>query len=166
MNAKLDKAVTMQRAQALTRLQYGALCYRFDGDTPLVLLITSRGTGRWILPKGWPIPGLDGAATAAREAWEEAGVVGRVSPVPLGAYHYVKLLDKRREVPCKVEVYPLCVARLEDEYPETGQRQRVWFAATEAARKVDEPELKQLLGTLDPMALRRLCPTATGPHST
>ncbi|MCE8513267.1 NUDIX hydrolase [Ruegeria pomeroyi] len=166
MNAKLDKAVTMQRAQALTRLQYGALCYRFDGDTPLVLLITSRGTGRWILPKGWPIPGLDGAATAAREAWEEAGVVGRVSPVPLGAYHYVKLLDKRREVPCKVEVYPLCVARLEDEYPETGQRQRRWVPLADSAALVDEPGLHQLLMGIDPVALRGLCQSSGMPRST
>lgn len=166
MNAKLDRTVTMQRAQALPRLQYGALCFRLDGGTLQVLLITSRGTGRWILPKGWPMPGLDGAATAEREAWEEAGVVGQVFPVRLGAYHYVKLLDKRCEVPCRVEIHPLCVVRLEEEYPEAGQRQRVWVSVAEAARRVDEPELKQLLGSLDPVALRRLCPTAAGPHST
>ncbi|AAV96289.1 NUDIX hydrolase [Ruegeria pomeroyi] len=157
MNAKLDRKAILQTAEALPRLQYGALCCRFDGDLPQVLLITSRGTGRWILPKGWPIPALDGAATAAREAWEEAGATGQVAPDSLGTYCYVKLLDKRREVPCKVEVFALCVTALAEDYPEAGQRRRQWVTPAEAAALVDEPGLQQLLIGLDPVALRGMC---------
>ena len=145
MNAKLDKTVTMQRAQALPRLQYGALCYRFDGDTPLVLLITSRGTGRWILPKGWPVPGCTAAQSAAMEAWEEAGVRGQVLDHCLGRYSYPKWRPGLPPLPLGVAVYPLKVSGLAADFPERGQRRRKWLMPASAAELVQEPGLARIL---------------------
>lgn len=136
------------------RTQFGALCWRASGDSIEVLLITSRETGRWVIPKGWPIKGLAPEAAATREAWEEAGVEGSADPGCIGLYSYDKGLGKaqgprRRLVPCVVAVYPLKVKALHMDFPERGQRRRKWFAPKKAARKVDEPELQALLAALD-----------------
>ena len=66
--------------------QVAALCWRLRKNTLQFVLITSRDTGRWVIPKGWPVPGLALSAAAASEAWEEAGVIGRISDQPLGDY--------------------------------------------------------------------------------
>ncbi len=134
----------------VTRVQYGAVCWRIAAGCVQVLLITSRDTGRWIIPKGWPVAGLTGEATAAREAWEEAGVVGAPHPESIGLYTYDKLVDAERAIPCMVAVYPLKVRRLHSRYPESHQRRRKWFSPDKAARKVDEPELKHLLDAFVP----------------
>ena len=127
------------------RMQYGALCWR-EADAGLeVLLITSRDTGRWIIPKGWPIAGLAPEAAAAQEAWEEAGVTGTISPDPLGRYGYDKVLTPDMALPCAVSVYALRVAALARKFPERDQRRRKWFTAEKAARKVAEPDLRALL---------------------
>ncbi len=76
---------------AAPRVQYAALPHR-GGAQPEILLVTSRETGRWVIPKGWPMKGKSGSEAAAREAFEEAGVVGEIAPEPLGAYGYVKFL--------------------------------------------------------------------------
>ncbi|MEJ2518437.1 MAG: NUDIX hydrolase, partial [Methyloceanibacter sp.] len=111
-----------------------------------ILLVTSRGTGRWIVPKGWPIEGLDSPATALQEAWEEAGVrCGKPSLKPLGSYHYEKGLPGDWSVPVTTIVYPVRVLELSSEYPESDQRTRKWVSPSEAAELVDEPELKELL---------------------
>ncbi|SEN07031.1 8-oxo-dGTP pyrophosphatase MutT, NUDIX family [Gemmobacter aquatilis] len=138
--------------EAELRTQYGALCWR-DGKEGLeVLLITSRETGRWVIPKGWPIKNLPPEHSAAREAWEEAGVEGRADPHCLGLYSYDKALGKlpgpRASVPCLVAVYPLKVDALANRFPEAGQRKRKWFSPRKAARKVAEPELQALLAHL------------------
>lgn len=131
------------------RTQYGAICWRRLGDKIEVLLITSRDTGRWIIPKGWPIAGLTPDASAAREAFEEAGVEGRVSATCIGLYSYDKglspALGPSVTVPCVVAVFPLQVKGLRDRFPESCERRRKWFSPKKAARKVAEPELQSIL---------------------
>ena len=134
------------------RTQFGALCYRVRQDKVQVLLITSRGTGRWILPKGWPIGGAAPTEAAAQEAWEEAGVEGRVMGNCLGIYSYVKVDDSER-LPCIVAIFPIKVKRLQDEYPEADQRQRKWFSLKKAANLLTEPELRQIVRDFDPTTL-------------
>ncbi len=126
-------------------LQHGALCYRLREGKPEVLLITSRGTGRWIIPKGWPVPGEDGAGSALVEAWEEAGVRGKAGPAPLGRYGYRKALQGGEEIPLTVEVWPVAVEKLASRFPERKERRRKWFSPKKAARKVHEAELAELI---------------------
>ncbi len=132
------------------RLQVAALCYRFAHGRAEVLLVTSRDTGRWVLPKGWPMPGRSPARTAAREAFEEAGVLGRVAQTPIGSFHYRKILDDGSSLPCRVEVFPLAVRRLLRDFPERRQRVRKWMTMAKAAARVAEPELRDLLLTFRP----------------
>jgi len=128
--------------------QYAALCYRTDHGKREILLITSRDTGRWVLPKGWPIKGLTPAESAAREAWEEAGVCGKPGKKCAGLYSYDKALGPEKAVHCVVSVYPIKVEKLRDNFPEAGQRKRKWFSPKKAARNVAEPELSRLLLSL------------------
>jgi 8-oxo-dGTP pyrophosphatase MutT (NUDIX family) len=142
------------------RIQYGALCWR-EADAGLeVLLITSRDTGRWIIPKGWPIPGLAPEAAAAQEAWEEAGVQGPVNPLCLGRYGYQKCLTPEAQVPCAVAVYGLQVSQMSDSFPEAGERQRQWFHASLASTLVNEPDLGRLIGSFVPPPTGRPSPIA------
>ncbi|PJE32525.1 NUDIX domain protein [Pseudooceanicola marinus] len=134
--------------------QYCALCYRIVKDKPQILLITSRGTKRWILPKGWPMKSRTPGQAALREAYEEAGVIGRVSETALGLFPYMKTADKREEIPCVGIVYPVHVRLLKAEYPEAGERKRKWFSRKKAAKQVAEPELARILKTFDPSKLR------------
>jgi len=134
----------------LERAQMAALCYRWQDGKLKVLLITSRGTGRWILPKGWPMEGRTGAETAQQEAWEEAGVIAsHVARAPLGSYGYAKDMGEAPAVPSRVpvraEVYAVKVQRLADSFPEMTQRTRAWVTPVQAAGRVDEPELRTLL---------------------
>lgn len=129
-------------------VQSGAVCWRKHRSRIEVLLITSRDTGRWVIPKGWTISGLSPAESAAREAWEEAGVKGDVSDVSLGDFRYDKILSGATARPCQVQVFALHVSALSDRFPEHKQRRRKWFDAALAARKVQEPELRNLLATL------------------
>jgi 8-oxo-dGTP pyrophosphatase MutT (NUDIX family) len=102
-----------RKAKRTVRLQYGALPYRFSQDAALeILLVTTRGTRRWIVPKGWPIKGLSPVKSAAREAFEEAGVTGRIGAKPIGFFAYDKLRDEAGGTTiCEVKVYPLLVKR-------------------------------------------------------
>ena len=128
------------------RLQVAALCHRDHGEARRVLLVTSRDTGRWILPKGWPIPGLDAPGSALQEAWEEAGVrSGRAEDTAIGTYTYEKGLDGGWSVPVETLVFPVAVERMAEDYPEVDQRERRWVTPAEAAEMVDEPELKAIL---------------------
>ena len=140
------------------RTQYGALCWREREGGVEVLLITSRDTGRWVIPKGWPMQGRAPEAAAAREAWEEAGVEGTVSPLCLGRYGYHKVLAPSISVPCAVAVYGLKVARLAGKFPEAKARRREWFTPTEAAALVQEPELSRLIADFCPPACGRAAP--------
>lgn len=135
------------------RTQFGAICYRIHDGKVEVLLVTSRGTGRWIIPKGWPMDGETPAAAAATEAWEEAGAEGRVSNQVLGFYSYSKTLESDR-LPCVVAVFPIKVKRLLNDFPEKGQRKRKWVSQKRAAAMVDEPELRRIIKDFDPRAIR------------
>ncbi|WP_010141112.1 NUDIX hydrolase [Oceanicola sp. S124] len=127
------------------RYQVAALCHRGDGSKLRILLITSRDTGRWVLPKGWPKRGHDAGGTALEEAWEEAGIKPCGRPELVGRYHYHKRLDGGLPVPTRVEVFAIPVSGLHDDYPEKGQRKRHWMTPAEAASSVAEPELAALL---------------------
>jgi len=144
-----DEAIPTQPATGdrATRIQYGALPYRQKRHAPLeVLLVTSRETKRWIIPKGWPIKGLKPSEAAAREAYEEAGVRGRVAGRALGQYHYEKCLEDRNvTVPCEVTVFPLAVKRQLKAWPESEQRSARWFSAAEAAAVVEDEGLRDLI---------------------
>jgi 8-oxo-dGTP pyrophosphatase MutT (NUDIX family) len=110
-----------------------------------VLLVTSRETHRWVLPKGWTEKRLSAHALAAKEAFEEAGVVGEVERRPIGRYRYLKRGPRDRVTPCSVRVFPLRVERLLDDWPERRQRERRWFSPAEAAMAVEEGGLVTLL---------------------
>ena len=88
-------------------VQVGALCYRHKKGKLQILLITSRGTKRWIIPKGWPMPGKHGSSAAKQEAWEEAGVaVSQIESEPLGQYRYRKKMASGLALPVTTFVYP------------------------------------------------------------
>ncbi|SES36367.1 8-oxo-dGTP pyrophosphatase MutT, NUDIX family [Tranquillimonas rosea] len=128
------------------RFQVAALCYRQRKDGPEVLVISSRDTGRWLLPKGWPMDGQDAAGAATIEAWEEAGVKPRrVDRKALGTYRYDKRLEGGVPVPTVTKVFAIEVARLTDDFPQRDERSRKWVRPAEAAEMVDEPELRTIL---------------------
>ncbi|RJE79413.1 NUDIX domain-containing protein [Paracoccus sp. JM45] len=134
-------------------MQVGAVCR--DPTTGLVLLATSRDSGRWVIPKGWPMAGRSLSGAAAQEAWEEAGVRGPIEKRELGRFSYNKGQDSGFSVPVQVRVFLLTVTALEDEFPEAGQRKRRWFAPKKAAELVAEPELKAILNALDPYEVQK-----------
>lgn len=129
------------------RLQYGALPYRQSAGQGLeILLVTTRTTRRWIIPKGWPMKRLKPGACAAREAFEEAGVTGRIAARALGSFEYEKLLDDDSgTVPCEVEVIPLRVERQLEDWPEKGERETRWVDPVEAMRLVTHEGLRTLI---------------------
>lgn len=124
--------------------QSGVLAYRRRGQRLQVLLITSRDTGRWVLPKGHIAPGLTPRQSADKEAYEEAGIEGVVARKPLGHYHYRKS-DKKGGRMCRVELYPMRVERLVRSWPEKAVRVRKWMSVRTAADSVWEEELGDLL---------------------
>lgn len=149
MSNLLDKAwseVLRPMFKRPNRFQVAALCYRGKGDEKEVLLITSRGSGRWILPKGWPIDGMNAPEAAAQEAWEEAGVKdGKPANEPLGEYTYDKEMDTGGVVQCSAKVFPIKVKRLEQDFPEAAERTLKWVPAEKAAEMVQEEDLQALL---------------------
>lgn len=126
-------------------IQYGALPWRRGSGGLEMLLVSSRETRRWIIPKGWPMAGLEPAAAAAREAFEEAGVEGRVAANSLGHYHYPKRLKDGSVRHCRVEVFALEVVGQHADWPERAERTRRWLPPEQAAAAVAEPELAQLM---------------------
>ena len=134
---------------AKPRAQIAALPYRFDAEgKPSVMLVTSRETRRWIVPKGWPMKKKRAFEAAEVEAFEEAGVRGSIGKRPLGRYHYLKRLSTGRSVECSVEVFPLRVKADLQEWPEREERVTGWFSPEVAASLVEEPELAALLLSL------------------
>ena len=136
------------------RAQVGALPVRRGHDGIEVLLVTSRETRRWIIPKGWPMKGRKDHDAAAQEAAEEAGVVGKVHKHPIGAYTYQKRLANRLD-PCRVMVYLLEVETHLESWREGDERKRQWFSLAQAANMVSEPKLALLILALGqpPLAL-------------
>ena len=127
------------------RTQYAALPWRKADDGIQVLLITSRESRRWVIPKGWPMRDKEPGPCAAQEAFEEAGVIGPTKHKSLGVYHYDKRLRSGRLQHVRVMVYPLEVREERDVWPEMNQRDRNWTTPADAATLVDEPELRTLL---------------------
>jgi len=142
-----------RRTRSARRRQCAALPLSREGGEVRVLLVTSRETRRWVVPKGWVEKRTSPAEQAAQEAFEEAGIRGRIARTPIGTYAYAKRLSGGTSVTCEVEVYPLEVDTLLETWPEHGQRERRWFTLTEAAAAVQECELGNLmLGMATPTA--------------
>lgn len=133
------------------RVQYAALPYRFR-DGLEILLVSSRETRRWVLPKGWPMKSKKPHSAAAREAMEEAGLVGKIDKKSLGAYHYQKRLKNGATVLCRVQVFPMLVEKQRKSWPEKDQRTTQWFRITEAAEAVAEPELQTVIREFESVA--------------
>jgi 8-oxo-dGTP pyrophosphatase MutT (NUDIX family) len=127
------------------RVQVAALPWRKGPDGVEVMLITSRDTGRWILPKGWPEKDERLCEAALREAGEEAGLRGAVCKHEAGRYHYAKLSRAGEEFPCEVIVFPLEVDKVAEKWKERRQRERKWMSAADAAQAVHEPGLGELI---------------------
>lgn len=135
------------------RTQFGALCWRICKGQLQVLLVTSRGRGRWILPKGWPVDGETPGKAAATEAYEEGGVKGRTMEICLGIYSYTKSVAKSPKLPCVVAVFPIEVTKILGDWPEKGQRRRKWVSPRKAATMVESGELRRLIADFDPARL-------------
>ena len=133
------------RAKHSRSRQFAALAFKYQDNETFIMLVTSRETGRWVLPKGWAEKSLTGPDLAAKEAFEEAGIRGQAMKKPVGSYQYLKRLPKGRDVECEVEVFPLRVETVLDDWPERKQRQRQWFTLAQAALAVDEGDLATLL---------------------
>lgn len=126
------------------RTQFAALCYRIKNDKLQFCLITSRRNKRWIVPKGWPMDGETPMDAAATEAFEEAGVRGKVHGRPVGVFSYTRI-HSNDELPCIAVVYPLMVKKVLRTWPERKERDRKWLSRKKAAALVDEVELKQII---------------------
>lgn len=127
------------------RRQYAALPWRHAAAGLEILLITSRETRRWVIPKGWPMITYAPADAAAQEAFEEAGVRGDIADEPIGAFRYRKRLKSGEAQLCRVDVYPLAVTTEAKTWPEKRQRTRRWVPAADAAHMVDEPGLRRII---------------------
>ena len=128
--------------------QIGALCYRLSKKNVKILLITSRRSKRWIIPKGWKIDKMSNRKSVALEAWEEAGIQGRVSDRSIGTYYYRKRSGKTDFLTCAVKVFALDVKASKKKFPECGQRKLKWVDPPRAISLVTEPELKTLIKNL------------------
>ena len=124
--------------------QYAALPWRRVTELE-ILLITSRETQRWVIPKGWPMDGLSEAEAAAQEAYEEAGIRGTMATPSAGFYTYAKRVRGGGKTRCRVDVFAMEVTEILDLWPEAHQRRRQWFTPQEAARHVNEPELAEII---------------------
>jgi 8-oxo-dGTP pyrophosphatase MutT (NUDIX family) len=126
-------------------IQYAALPWRQAGRRIEILLVTSRETRRWVIPKGWPMKGRAPHEAAAIEALEEAGICGEIHPTAIGSYRYLKRLKGDDAIPSQVIVFPLEVVSHLEHWKEKGQRESRWFPYPKAAALVAEPALKRLI---------------------
>jgi len=141
----------MPKSRRGPRQQFAALPWRRTADGGVeVLLITSRETRRWVIPKGWGKKDEPGPYAAAREALEETGVAGAVPLEPLGQYRYDKLLKSGRSERVRVVVYALEVVHEHEDWPEKALREKLWIPAREGGRLVDEPDLQALIAGFAP----------------
>ncbi|MDB4052609.1 NUDIX hydrolase [Octadecabacter sp.] len=131
------------------RTQFAALCYRIKDDKLQFCIVTSRRSKRWIVPKGWPMDGETPMDAAATEAFEEAGVRGKIYPRPIGVFSYYKVRSQD-ELPCMAVVYPLMVKKILKRWPEDRERERKWVSRKKAAKMVDDPELSVIIQTFNP----------------
>ncbi len=129
-------------------VQVAAICLRDGPEGREVMLIRTFERKQWIIPKGWPMKNRSLAEAAEIEAWEEAGVRGRVHPEPIGAFSYIKLTRSGLPVQCRPQVFRLDVTSVHDNYPEAGKRTRKWTSIPKAAARVKIPQLQDLLRDL------------------
>jgi 8-oxo-dGTP pyrophosphatase MutT (NUDIX family) len=129
------------------RVQVAALPWRRTDQGVEVMLITSRDTGRWVIPKGWPEGQEDLYEAAAREAAEEAGLSGSVSRFEIGRYYYGKRQPSGMEARCEVLVFPMEIDQVAEKWPERKKRKRKWFSPQAAAAMVREPDLCELISS-------------------
>lgn len=148
-----QKPILLRKARKTDlRVQFGALVYRMRGDKTQVLLITTRRSRSWSIPKGWPMSGKTPAQSAAQEAWEEAGVKGTAFEQPLGYFTYVKTITTRGgnlPMPILVSVYPIAARKLSKSFPEADQRRLKWMSPKKASMRVRERELARILRKFD-----------------
>ncbi|WP_223162470.1 NUDIX hydrolase [Ruegeria intermedia] len=144
-DARLSSDGAFASQQLPVMRQVAALCHRQTQAGVEVLLISTRGSGRWIIPKGWVITGLSDADSAAREAWEEAGVTGHCDTRRIGSFAHAKHHKRLGRVMCLVDVFPLRVTEVAESFPEAGQRRRVWLKPDEAADRVFAQDLSALI---------------------
>ncbi len=137
--------VTQMFSAHNTALQIAALPCRIKEGSLEVCLITSRGVGRWIIPKGWPETGLSHADVAAQEAWEEAGLTGTMHPDLYATYSATKDLEPGVGIPVRMDVYLLLDPKQAKKFPERGQRSIEWLSIGEAAKRVDDSGLRNVL---------------------
>jgi 8-oxo-dGTP pyrophosphatase MutT (NUDIX family) len=150
--------VSSSAARKAERVQVGALPVRLDENgEPQLLLLTSRETRRWVIPKGWRMKGRTPWEAAAQEALEEAGVVGRPRKKPIGSYVYFKRRKTHFDV-CRVDVYVLAFAKQLKTWREMGQREIKWFPLPQAADLVEEPGLIALIHKLAAKGLDKAKP--------
>ena len=135
--------------------QVAALPWRRGKAGVEILLITTRTTKRWVIPKGWPMDGKADHDAAAQEAFEEAGVQGVVSSESLGDYCYFRVSDKGNARQIKVTVYPLRVDHELSDWPERAERERRWMGCSDAAALAGEPELVAVLSNFVEPPTRR-----------
>ncbi|WP_425993840.1 NUDIX hydrolase [Caulobacter sp. DWR1-3-2b1] len=141
-----EKPVKQGAAKANDRRrQVAALPWRGDGATLQILLVSSRETKRWVIPKGWPMKDRTDPAAAAQEAYEEAGLDGVIVKQSVGDYEYLKRLKSGEARLVRVDVYPFHVTGEHETWPEKGQRVLQWMSPVEAALGVQEPELRDLI---------------------
>ena len=143
----------MANASKRTRLsetrQVAALPWRLEDGQRRILMITSRETRRWVIPKGGRMVGKSDPEAAAQEALEEAGVKGDIKDHSIGVFRYAKGLKDGGQRLCVVSVYPLEVLIQLGAWPEAHQRERRWMTPAEAAEAVHEPDLAALIRDFD-----------------
>lgn len=122
--------------------QFGALPYKVVDGQLVVLLITSRGRGKWIFPKGGQMPGKTPWESAAHEAYEEAGVEGEIEHEPIGSYFLP--VTPERPAPVEVKIFPLRVTSQREDWKEQGQRYRHWAVLAEARRLITHDGLAEV----------------------
>jgi 8-oxo-dGTP pyrophosphatase MutT (NUDIX family) len=126
----------LARLSRSRHVQVAALPVRKTADGRRQVLLVKTRSGRWIPPKGWPMAGVPDHIAAAREAFEEGGVDGKISPAPVGEITYRKRLKSGRKVVCSAIVFPLQVKRIARSWPEKNRRRRKWVDLDDAVRSV------------------------------
>lgn len=155
-----DNGATAQPAR-----QVAALVWRPGTTGADILLVTSRTSGHWLIPRGWPIEGKSDDLSALQEAFEEAGVFALRTDSMVGTYQYTKGLVDGSLLPCVVDVFAISSPRLLDAWPEMAQRQRRWYGVEAAASQVREPALSDLIRGFGAELARDVRGIVTGSHS-
>jgi 8-oxo-dGTP pyrophosphatase MutT (NUDIX family) len=149
------EAMILKARKSGKNLQFAALPYRIRKGAPQILMITSRGTQQWIIPKGWPMEGFKPHKAAAQEAWEEAGILGKIDKHSVGQFRYRKTRGPLRGQKIRVMAFALQVDKLAKHFPEAGQRRRKWMSPKKAAKHIRIPELAKLVRDFDPKPLKK-----------